>query len=108
MNENYKVIKKILGDVYPVGETYEDAKRNTNLKEMLEVVALLLEDIHKVAENKDRVEWSMREAGKMADKFLVELSFDIENDHHIPQEEAIVTKERRWDDKAIDEGKIKS
>jgi hypothetical protein len=81
MNENYKVIKKILGNIYPVGETYEDSRRLMNLKETLEVLDLLLEDIHKVSENKNRVEYSMREAGKLADDFLIKLSWDIENDH---------------------------
>ena len=81
--ENYKIIKKILGLIEPVGETYEDAKRNTNLQETIIVMKYLFEDIRNVAKNKDRVEWSMKEAGKMADSFLEEISFMVENEHHV-------------------------
>ena len=74
--DNYDVIKKLIGAIDPIGETTADNKRYENLKATLELTGKLLEDINNVAQdNKDRVEYSMSRAGKLADKFLRELGY---------------------------------
>ena len=71
---NYDVVKKLIGEIYPVGETHTDDRRFENLKEMIELVDKLLTDIDKVAyRNKDRVEFSMKRAGGCAKEFLDKL-----------------------------------
>ncbi len=70
---NYDIVKKLIGPVYPIGETHEDAKRLENLKELTLLVDKLIFDIDAVGMQKDSHEWSVKEAGKFADKFLDEL-----------------------------------
>ena len=72
--KDYETIKKILGQIKPVGETYEDSARATNLDNTISLVKLLLDDIRDVAKGKDRIEWSIKTAGKTADKFINELT----------------------------------
>jgi len=70
---SYDVVKKLIGEIAPQGETNIDQKRLENLKEMTELVDQLLTDISLVAaENRDRQEASMKEAGEFATKFLHE------------------------------------
>ncbi|MFA5133074.1 MAG: hypothetical protein WC444_07145 [Candidatus Paceibacterota bacterium] len=68
--EYYDVVKKLLGEIKPVGETYEDTRRFENLKNTISLVDDLISDLQVVATNKDRVEYSMKQAGLLADKFL--------------------------------------
>ena len=64
------VVKKLVGEIDPVGETYRDEKRLENLKTMCALVDSLVTDIWHVAQNKDRCEYSMKQAGVYAEKFL--------------------------------------
>lgn len=67
----YKVVKKLIGPIKPVGKTQTDEERYENLLDMISVADCLLYDINDVArENKDRQEFSMKLAGKKADRFL--------------------------------------
>jgi len=78
MKINIKIKKEDLEkSVIPVGETYEDITRLLNLKERIELVSFLMEDIIKVSRFRDRVEFSMKEAGKVAFKYLEELEEEI-------------------------------
>lgn len=65
----YKIIQKILGEIEPVGESNEDDKRLVNLKNTIDVVYRLISDIENVANDKDRVEYSIKKAGKIAYDF---------------------------------------
>lgn len=69
----YDVVKKLVGDIDPVGETNADEKRFENLKDMTQLVDMLVGDIDRVASNKNRVEHSMKRAGQHADNFLTNL-----------------------------------
>jgi len=65
------VVNKIIGEINPVGEHYEDEKRFENLKEMCELVNELVSQIDDVATlNDGRVEHSRNRAGKFASEFL--------------------------------------
>lgn len=67
----HEVVKKLIGEIAPVGETNTDNARFENLKAMTELVDLLLSDIDNVAnENKDRQEFSMKRAGEFASGFF--------------------------------------
>ena len=66
----YEVVKKLVGEINPVGETRIDDQRFENLKAMTELVDNLLGDIDRVIPNKDRAEYSMKRAGEFADKFF--------------------------------------
>ena len=71
---NHEIVKKIIGEINPIGETQTDDERFENLKAMTELVDQLISDIYILAnKNKDRYEFSMSRAGKFADKFLDEL-----------------------------------
>ena len=67
---NYDVITKLVGNINPVGESHIDGQRHENLKEMVELVELLLHDISEVAKNEERYEHSMQLSGKLAREYL--------------------------------------
>jgi len=69
----YDVVKKLIGEVMPVGETQEDDKRFANLKVLIELVNGLIGDIDDVASEKSRYEYSRKRAGEFADKALTNL-----------------------------------
>lgn len=69
--EIYDVVKKLIGEIDPVGETNADNIRYENLKATTALVDALLTDIDRVAtNNKDRCEYSMKRAGEYSSKFL--------------------------------------
>ena len=70
MIDNYEVVKKLIGDINPVGSTHVDEVRLDNLMDMIALVDRLMSDIAVVAENKDRAEHSMKVAGKHAHRFF--------------------------------------
>lgn len=70
----YEVVKKLIGNINPVGETNTDNERFENLKTATELVDKLLTDIDAVATNNEgRVEYSMNRAGKHAAEFFNKL-----------------------------------
>ena len=71
--DTYDVVKKLLCEINPVGETNEDNKRFENLQETIDLVRMLIYNIREVSVNKDRHEHSMREAGFKAQSFMNEL-----------------------------------
>ncbi|MFA5340161.1 MAG: hypothetical protein WC332_00145 [Clostridia bacterium] len=71
--ELYDVVKKLVGEIKPIGETTEDGKRFENLKVMTDMVDQLLTDIDEVASGKNRYEYSIKCAGEYADKFLTRI-----------------------------------
>lgn len=69
--EYSRIVKKLIGDVRPVGRTEVDEIRLNNLKEMCHLVNVLITEIDEVAyRNKDRTEGSMKIAGEYASNFL--------------------------------------
>lgn len=66
-----EIVKKLIGEIQPVGETNEDRKRFDNLTEMAGLVDILLEDISKVVRrNTDSQEHSVLKARTYAKEFL--------------------------------------
>ena len=66
-----EVVKRLVGDIKPKGETNIDDDRFENLKVMFELVNNLVYEIDSVAyDNKDKHEFSMKRAGEYASNFL--------------------------------------
>jgi hypothetical protein len=68
--ELYDIVMKLTGPVDPIGDSRVDAERQNNLKVLLDLVDKLLTKIDEVAtDNKDRMEWSMKQAGQLCSKW---------------------------------------
>ncbi len=68
------IVRKLVGNIMPIGETNVDDVRFEHLKVMCELVDRLLTDIDTVAtDNKRRVEYSMKRAGKYANDFYTRI-----------------------------------
>jgi hypothetical protein len=76
--EVYDVVKKLIGEVQPVGDSSADEFRMRNLKVMTDLVERLLADIVRVALQAGRQESSVRQAGKFAERVLAEIPDQIE------------------------------
>jgi hypothetical protein len=71
--EIYDIVKKLIGNVVPIGDTNKDLQRYKNLEETIFLIEQLLQDINSVSSNKDCQEYSKAIAGKKAEQFLNEL-----------------------------------
>ena len=72
-----KIFDKLIGDIYPIGETHHDDMAYENLLTYIEVATGCLERIYEVAECHDRSEWSMQRSGEKALKYLSKLNTDL-------------------------------
>jgi len=61
-----EVTRNLIGNTEPCGDSRIDEKRAENLEKLLIVVAELLYDVEKVANNRDRQEGSMWKMGERA------------------------------------------
>lgn len=68
------LIKQLIGSIHPVGESHIDTQRLENLKDMCELVGNLLHEIEAVTIHKDAHEYSRKQTGEYADKFLKSLT----------------------------------
>ncbi len=69
--EIHEIVKKLVGEINPIGETREDDKRFENLKVMTELVENLIADIDNVAYRyENNYQFSMKRASKFAKEFL--------------------------------------
>ena len=74
-----EIVKKLVGNIQPAGESHTDKERFENLKDMCLLVDNLVSEIVDVSKNKDRYEHSMKEMGLFANKFLNEMVENITN-----------------------------
>ena len=44
-----KIVKKLIGEIHPIGETHIDEKRFNNLEELMKLIDTLLYDIKEIA-----------------------------------------------------------
>lgn len=68
----YRVVKKLVGEIEPVGSSHIDDIYYNNLEVMIDLVEALLGDLLKVARYKENYEDSMKKAGIKADEFIQE------------------------------------
>ena len=66
----FDVVMKLVGPIHPIGKTEVDAERYVNLVNLIELTDGLLGRIEMVTHNADRVEASMKMAGKRAKEFM--------------------------------------
>lgn len=73
----YEIVKKLVGPIKPVGETHTDDKRYINLEKTIGLISELLADIKDLEYYAKRQEWSMKKAGKRAEKFFNEIKCEF-------------------------------
>lgn len=68
---HFEIVKKLVGEVKPAGETSKDEKRFENLQAMCELTAHLISEIQSVArDNKHSHEYSVKRSADYAERFL--------------------------------------
>lgn len=73
IENTYEIVKKLIGNIEPIGETNTDAQRLENLKETIYLTNRLINDILEVAKNQTRQEYSILKAGIEAQIFKNDL-----------------------------------
>ena len=69
-----EIVQKLVGSITPAGEHHIDKERFENLKVLCNLVDELLYEITCVAiDNENRYEYSMKEMGKYASKFIEQI-----------------------------------
>lgn len=58
-----EVVMRLNGEIKPIGETYTDAKRYSNLISLENTIDMLLSEMSDVCKYSDRPEYSMSKAG---------------------------------------------
>ena len=70
----HEIVKKLVGEINPIGETTTDERRFENLQEMVGLVDNLLGDIDSIAHKyKNNHQHSMKKASKYASDFFDKL-----------------------------------
>ena len=77
---NLYVTKKLLGDIYPIGESNVDEKRLENLEETIQLVDRLIYDIFQVSLNRNSQYHSVKISGERAHEYLKSLKYQLEED----------------------------
>lgn len=67
----YEIVKKLIGEIQPVGETNTDNERYENLQEMCDLIRNLVADVIKVSQEVNRQEYSIKRAGEYASNFII-------------------------------------
>lgn len=73
-----KVIKKLLGYIEPVGETYEDEERLKNVQKYNEILCFIVFRLKEASNYKDRLELSINKIGSECYDILQELKESLE------------------------------
>ena len=72
----HEIVKKLVGEIRPIGDSRVDAERFENLKAMTELVDQLLSDIDNIIPCKNNYQASIKKAGEFADKFFSRLGIE--------------------------------
>lgn len=70
MIDIYEVVKKIVGEIKPIGDSYTDEVRFENLQRMTELIGKLFDDVNDLVSYKNQHQYSMKKSAEFADKFL--------------------------------------
>ena len=68
-----QIIRKIIGETEPYGETRTDEIRAENQDELIEICESLIDELIRNSKYDERVEYSMNLIGKKAKNYLIEL-----------------------------------
>lgn len=67
---NFDIVKKLIGDIHPVGETYTDEERFENIRAMALLAEEIIAELEKEIKNDDRYEYSIKRSGTFAKKWF--------------------------------------
>lgn len=70
---NHEIVRKLIGSINAVRETYEDRQRYENLELTIELVDALLYDILRASSDSNRDEASIKKIGAKAKEYLDEV-----------------------------------
>ena len=76
----YEVVKKLIGEITPYGETHIDKKRLENLEYHKELTEKLVDDLVRSARFRKRAEYSMKIIGDRAYQELIILQNILKNE----------------------------
>lgn len=68
-----EIVLKLTGPICAVGESHTDRKRMENLKTLTGVIDKLLFEVYRASSTADRQEYSMKEIGQYAKRFICPL-----------------------------------
>lgn len=74
---SYDVVKNLIGEIIPQGESNTDRERLENLYQYIDLINALLDDIFHVSDRADSYEDSVSKIGKTADKAIREMRMRI-------------------------------
>ena len=81
----YEIVTKLCGDIVPVGESYGDEKRLSNLQTTIELVDTIISEIEFVRGYKHNQAYSEQRIGVTADDFLRDM-YEQLKDYYIKGE----------------------
>ena len=73
------VAQRLIGPVIPIGESHTDIVRLDNLKELVDVTDILIDEILLAAEGENSHMYSVKEAGAFANEYLEGLHKDLQS-----------------------------
>ena len=65
-----EIIDRLIGDYEPIGETYHDDNSNNNLDLLCDLVYHYIKKIYFLIPNKNKVEYSVKTSGEIADNMF--------------------------------------
>lgn len=68
------IVKRLVGPLDPIGDSWVDEKRYENLLHMIDVVNDLVDEIKSISEYAKSHEYSVQKIGKQAKSFLYDLT----------------------------------
>jgi len=77
---NFQIVKKLTGEIEPLGCASRDPERLQNLKEITDLTEQLVQYIHSVSRHESRQEHSIKLAGKLARECIDEIKLIIESE----------------------------
>lgn len=78
--EIYTIIKRIIGNIEPYGDTNIDEERTNNLNTHINISYNLIKDLVEVAKFRNRSEYSIKSMGNLAYNELLEIKEIIDNE----------------------------
>ncbi len=73
------IVRSLLGEIHPAGETYTDKIKLVNLKQTINLVYELVDQIIEVAKKENSQEYSVKNAGVIARAFINNLKDTLDD-----------------------------
>lgn len=77
----FEIVKKLIGNTYAIGETNYDEKANKNIEVLGELTNKLVNELILIrSDNLDRYEYSRKVNGKIANKYLINIKEQLDDE----------------------------